>query len=264
MAINEKFIGYFRLLEACGAPGCPVCRRVRDESHHHLESLLYEQVTDPDTRRDIRAAWGLCNWHTWMLLEVDDSLFGASIIYEDLLGLVLRRLGRHRDGSPRARFGAWLAARGWGRRLPRIVELYRRRRICPVCAVATDTGCRCLLAMLKFVDDPELQLAYARSEGLCLPHTLQAIELGGGTSELRALLDRTHQKWAKLREDLETFVRKHDYRNREPFTEAETASYMRAFEMLAGAKGLFGNQLEFPGGKTRRKRAGEARDDAEN
>jgi len=29
----RKFIGYFRLAEACQRPGCPVCRCVNDDSH---------------------------------------------------------------------------------------------------------------------------------------------------------------------------------------------------------------------------------------
>jgi len=97
---EEKFIGYFRLVEACEKPGCPLCRCVTSESHSYLDALLYEQVTDPDTRRAIRAAWGFCNWHTWMLLEIEHSLFGASIIYEDLVTLALRQLSHPHHKAP--------------------------------------------------------------------------------------------------------------------------------------------------------------------
>ena len=45
---EEKFIGYLRLVEACAAPGCPVCWCVIRESRSRLGALLYEQVTDPD------------------------------------------------------------------------------------------------------------------------------------------------------------------------------------------------------------------------
>jgi hypothetical protein len=90
-AMTEKFIGYLRLVDACGRPGCPICRCVREASLGHLEALLYEQVTDADTRRTLRTSWGFCNWHTWMLLEVEHSLFGAAIIYEDLVGRARRR-----------------------------------------------------------------------------------------------------------------------------------------------------------------------------
>jgi hypothetical protein len=239
--MSEKFVGYFRFLEACDAGGCPVCRCLRDESRSHIDALLYEQVTDPDTRRDVRASWGFCNWHTWMLLEVENSLFGSAIIYEDLVRLLLERVRRFAD-RPRRRAG-WLGWLDRRRRLPRLVELYRRRQVCPLCVSAADTADRCLTTVVKFFDDPDLRAAYARSDGLCAPHMLRALEVNAGDSGARELLDRTVAKWTRFREDIERFVGKHDYRNREPFTDAEAASYMRAFEMMAGAKGLFGNDL---------------------
>jgi len=89
-----RFVGFFRLVEACAHPGCPVCRCVIRDSRSYLDALLYEQVTDPDTRRAIRASWGFCNWHTWMLLEVEHSIFGSALIYEELVKLALSRTER--------------------------------------------------------------------------------------------------------------------------------------------------------------------------
>ena len=179
---EEKFIGYFRLIEACGQPGCPICRCATNDSRSHLNALLYEQVSDPDTRRAIRASWGFCNWHTWMLLEVESSAFGAAIIYADVLGLALRR------------------SEGLGR-----------------------------------------PAAYARSEGLCLPHLFLAAEQNAAAPQTHILVERTREKWAALGKELASFVSKHDYRNRDPYTVSESASHTRAYETLAGAKNLFGN-----------------------
>lgn len=240
---EEKFVGYVKLVDACGESGCPVCRCVVDESHSYLEALLYEQVTDPDTRRAIRASWGFCNWHTWMLLEIEHSIFGASIIYEDLVKLVLERTERLGDQSGRGRRrgqGFTLLAR---KRRPSSSEFYGRRATCPACATAAPTEKRYVHTLLTYMDDPDVQAAYARSDGLCLPHLLAALEEHGERPEARALLDRTRTKWAKLGEELSSFVSKHDYRNREPYTAAEAASYARAFQMLVGAKNVFGNDL---------------------
>jgi hypothetical protein len=241
--MSEKFIGYFRLLDACAQGGCPVCRCVRESGHLYLDALIYEHVTDPDTRRRLRASWGFCNMHTWMLLETENSYLGAGIIYEDLLGRLVHRVRRLADRSRVGRFASWLSTLGWRRRGPTIAELYRRRQICPVCASAAAAEDQYLRTLGRFISDPEVVLAYANSDGICAPHALQAIELEAGSPGLPQLLDRTLQKWQSLREDLESFVRKHDYRNREPFTEAEAESYRRAFELLAGAPGLFGNDL---------------------
>lgn len=240
---EEKFIGYFRLVEACGKRGCPVCRCVSDESRAYLDALLYEQVTDPDTRRAIRASWGFCNWHTWMLLEVDHSIFGSAIIYEDLVKLALRRTERLGERAERPRSRGWLSALIGRRRRPTAVELYRARAACPACRAAADTERRYLEALVTFIDDGDLQAAYARCDGLCLPHLFAGLENNADRHAARVLVDRTREKWAKLGQEIGSFVSKHDYRNREPYTEAEVASYTRAFEMLVGAKSVFGNDV---------------------
>lgn len=240
---EQKFIGYFRLVEACGEPGCPVCRCVSTDSRAYLGALLYEQVTDPDTRRRIRASWGFCNWHTWMLLEIEDSIFGASIIYDDLMTLALRRTERLGDQAGRRRRRGWLSTLMGRTRPPAVVEQYGRRPACPACANAADTEKRYVETLVTFIDDGDLQLSYARSDGLCLPHLFAAADAHGESPNVLTLVGRTRAKWAKLGQELGSFVRKHDYQNREPFSPAETASYVRAFEALAGAKHVFGNDL---------------------
>ena len=240
--VTEKFFGYFRLLDACARSGCPVCSLVEDDGRRYLGALLYEQVTDPDTRRRIRAAWGFCNWHTWMLLEVPNAASGAAILYEDLVRISLDRIRRMRDGTTTFVTRTWsrLFAR---RRRPTIVELRRRRRSCPACAWVSEAEARYLATLTRFVDDPQLARAHASSDGLCAPHLLAAVELSSGTVELGRLLDLTMLKWNALRRDLEGFVGKHDYRNRVPFTDAEASSYRRAFEMMAGRQGAWGSDL---------------------
>ncbi|PWU20539.1 MAG: hypothetical protein C5B48_12420 [Candidatus Rokuibacteriota bacterium] len=241
---EQKFVGYFRLVEACGESGCPVCHCLLAEGRNYLDALLYEQVTDPDTRRAIRAAWGFCNWHTWMLLEIEHSLFGASIIYEDLVALTLQRieqLQHKRVGAPRR--GGWLGVL-WRRPRQRAVPAeYRQRAVCPACAHAADAERRYLRTLLRVAEDGDLQAAYARSDGLCLPHLFAAVEENSGDSGANALVERTREKWARVGRDIASFVSKHDYRNREPYTPAEAASYRRAFELLVGAKSVFGNDV---------------------
>jgi hypothetical protein len=68
------------------------------------------------------------------------------------------------------------------------------------------------------------------------------------------LLARTLPKWAELRRDLQGFIGKHDHRKRQPFTEAESAASLRALEVVAGAPGLFGNDLRI--GMRRLRRGG--------
>ncbi|MBI1847362.1 MAG: hypothetical protein HY294_01000 [Candidatus Rokubacteria bacterium] len=251
---EERFIGYFRLVEACAEPGCPVCRCVTHESRSYLDSLLYEQVTDPGTRRVIRAAWGFCNWHTWLLLEIGSSRFGAAIIYDDLVRLALSRTERLAARAGQSRGRRWLRALFGGARRPGVMDLYRARAACPACVHAADSERRYLDTIVKFIDDGDLQAGYARSDGLCVPHLFAALEGNPERHEARMLVDRTRAKWAGIGRDIGSFVAKHDYRNREPYTAEETASYTRAFEMFAGAKSVFGNDVHAPSSTRRASR----------
>ena len=130
-----------------------------------------------------------------------------------------------------------------------MLEHYRRRRACPACTHALASEGRYLRAMVTFVDDAELQAAYAGSDGLCLPHMVRAAEDEPAAPQVDTLLSRTRERWAEIGRDVAAFVGKHDYRNREPFTAAEAASYTRAFEMLVGARSFSGGGLPTPRGR---------------
>jgi hypothetical protein len=248
-----KFIGFFRLVDACAEPGCPVCRCLVADARQYLGALLYEHVNDPDTRRRLRASWGFCGWHTWMLRELADPAFGSAIIHEDLLRVLSQRF--QRQWSVRRRESPGLLGRlrhllGRQRR-PVLVELRDRRPICSACLETTDAEERYLDAALLFADDPQFDRAYARSEGLCVPHAARALELGP-TRLAEPLVTRAIQKWEALRRDLRGFIEKHDHRNTLAFTEAEGLSYLRAFEAVAGAPGVFGNDARLRGRSHRR------------
>src|SRR6266545_1721028 len=224
-----KFIRFFRLLDACDHPGCPVCRCLVADARQYLDSLLYERVNDPDTRRRLHASWGFCSWHAWMLREVSDPAFGSAIMYEDFLRAAIQRFEHKANRlvkSPRGLLG-WLG---------RLVGRARRSLI-------AESEVDYVRAALRFIDDPQFDSAYRRSQGICVPHALQALQLGADATHAQLLVTRTLPKWAELRRDLQGFVDKHDYRNRRPFTEAESTAYLRAIEVLTGARGLFANDL---------------------
>jgi hypothetical protein len=243
--LRDKFVGFFRLVDACEKPGCPVCRRLQFDSGQYLEALLYEQVTDPDTRKRLYGSWGFCNWHASMLPQTADPAFGSSILCEDLLRLAIDRFERgwpRRASRPRGPLG-WLRRLLGGRRSLALVALFRRRAACPACEAIADSEARYLRTAIQFVGDPQFGHAYARSQGLCVPHTLRAMELGRASPGVDRLIAETLPKWTMLRRDLSDFIAKHDHRNTEPFTEAEATAYRRALEALTGASGVFGNDV---------------------
>lgn len=243
--MTEKFIGFFRVVAACAAPGCPLCRCLVEDARRDLGALLDERVTDVETRRRLRAAWGLCNRHTWMLRTVGGAATGAAILHADLIRVAAERIGGGRD-RPLAR-----PLRRLLRRLrplrpaacarSSLVGRYRARARCPLCLQAADAEARYLQTVVDFGRDAELMRAYAGSSGLCVPHVMRIIERGGDTAALRPLIERTIEKWRALQANLEAFVRKHDHRSTEPVSESEASACERALAIVAGAPGVFDN-----------------------
>lgn len=248
----SRFVGHVHLVDACAEAGCPVCRCVAESSRRYLAAVVYEQVNDPETRRHLRASWGLCNWHAWMLEDTPGARFGAAIIAVDLLGRMIgrvRRLGDRPGGRTRrgwrgaTRSLARLARLAGRRPGPGLVTLYARRLTCPACDDAARAEDAYLDIVLESLADAEFREAYERSHGLCVPHVMVALARGAGRPETGTLLAVTATKWTDLRDEVARFVGKHDYRNTEPVTDEEAVAVQHAVAVLAGGRALFGNDL---------------------
>jgi hypothetical protein len=110
-------------------------------------------------------------------------------------------------------------------------------------APATHRSAHYVTVVVEYADDAEFDRAYEASGGLCLPHLIHAVERSAGTTGLPKILKRTLHKWEDMQRNLERFVAKNEYRNREPITAAEGEARLQAFEVLAGKPGLFGTDL---------------------
>lgn len=243
--MTGKFIGFFRLVDACERGGCPVCSCLEEDSRRAVETLLYERVTDPETRHRLRDAWGFCNWHAATLLDSPSAATGAAILFADLLRVCQQRVERLRGHTDRR--ASW--SRLWTGRRPRLPVDYRSRPRCPMCAGLDTAEKHYLDAVVDFADDPQFGRAYERSTGLCLPHVVAMVDRRAAAAGVEDIIHATLRKWQRLREDLERFVRKHEYRNTEPITDSEAASWRVASEILAGRPCLFSNHIRRAGAR---------------
>lgn len=143
---REKHIAFFRLLDACGEPECPVCHLVRRRVEQYFDGLLYEKVNDPEIRKRFRAAGGFCNPHSFQFMSCHDGL-AASILYRDLLATWLKR--------------------------PAALPVPSRSGLlpgCPACREKARAEDACLSLLVEFLEDEQLKTALLSSDGLCLPH----------------------------------------------------------------------------------------------
>ncbi len=59
----SRHISFYEVKGALGQEGCPICRLTADVVERYLDFMLWERVTDPDLRREVRQARGFCRDH---------------------------------------------------------------------------------------------------------------------------------------------------------------------------------------------------------
>lgn len=220
--------GAHRLVEACRAPGCPLCRTLRAAAVQDLTAFLAEHVTDPGARARLSAAGGFCASHAALLREVPDAALGVAIVYEALVTDARRWVTGARAGARQA--GRWRRL-GPRRGTPAGPASAPE---CPACQEAPRAERRLLAVLLDGLAGPELGDAYRGSEGLCLPHLRAALARGAGHPGLGLVLEHAHARLSELADALRGFIATHDHRATTRPTAAEAASWTRALERLAG------------------------------
>ncbi|HXH08167.1 MAG TPA: DUF6062 family protein [Alphaproteobacteria bacterium] len=239
---TDKSFTYFALLEAFGKSGCPVCRLMEEYSRRYLEAVFYEQVNDVGLRRKLREARGFCNWHAWLVKTIASSALGAAIIAKDLITEEIARL----DALLRKPLAARLyhTIKISPKSLSTFLQGWRQKGICPACEIILEHEQHALETILNFLHEAEFARLFESSAALCVIHTRRAAEANGTHPHLQALLEIQRRKYIHLVGELEEFCRKHDYRFSHESWGAESRSWLRAIELLAGKPDVFGNEIQ--------------------
>ncbi len=245
----DKSFTYFALFEAFGKSGCPVCRLMEEYSLSYLDALFYAQVNDVGTRRKLREARGFCNWHAWQAKKIASSALGVAIIAKDLLTEEITRLDYLLRGPSFRTNERALSPRIAANSLLSLIQGWRQKRVCPACEVMLEHERHALETILNFLLDTEFASRFENSAGLCVIHTMRAVERHGSHRYLRELIAMQRGKYAHLAGELEEFCRKHDYRFSHESWGAESDSWLRAIEFLVGKPNIFGNDVHQKGSR---------------
>jgi hypothetical protein len=227
---QDQTSSFYDLRDDLPLPGCVVCRLKAESVDRFLDGLLWECVTDPEKRAEIRQARGFCREHFWRLTRPGAAL-GAAIITRDVLQNALRTM---EDAASRAP-SAWSMRRastraGLASRLGPEVE-------CSACVWAAKMEDVYLQALShNLLGEDGLLSAYESSDGLCLPHFRQALTHARDRRVLAALLDAQRIVWQRLVGHLDEFIRKSDYRFRDEAWGEERDAWLRAIAALAGTQ----------------------------
>jgi hypothetical protein len=232
--------GYHDLKEALAQPGCAVCALKARAVDRFLDGLLWDQVTDPVTRQQVRAAQGFCPDHTWRLVRPQAAL-GIAILSRDVLHSVLQTLEgiQHRQlpAFSRRRVRESLDRTVSSAAAGEVVARLTPDKACPACVQADAMEVVYLDTLLdQLLGSDGLLSAFSASDGLCLPHLRKAAPRARDRAAFHALIEAQASIWTRLVGDLDEFTRKSDTRFRdEPWGE-ERDAWRRAVAALGGSR----------------------------
>lgn len=223
----RRHAGEHDLIEALDQSGCPVCHLAAEAVDAFLASVCYEQVNDLELREQLRTAGGFCRPHARAFLGQPHGRLAAAIVYRDVLVNAARRLER-RGGGPRGRLAGFL---GKPEPAPTVGPDARR---CPACRVLTEAEERHLATLRGRLTDPAIRERYRAADGLCLPHLDRALRADDDGAHLLAVA--AVEQLGALVDDLDEYIRKHDYRFRTEVWQGEDNTPARAVERAVGTE----------------------------
>jgi hypothetical protein len=219
----------YSLLEACRAPGCPVCRLEQRAVERYLDNKFYESVNSVAWRDELRQSFGFCHEHTWLAVNgrLGDAL-GFSIISRDLVNSILKQLNEESSSSSAS-----------GRRtsvLKQVLYALTPRKRCPVCEHRDETTRRVLSVLVEELGQPNITDALEASDGLCLPHLRVVLEHVKDSSDCETLLTIHREKLENLRAELDEFIRKSEYKAVKESFGSEGNAWLRAISVITGRR----------------------------
>ena len=232
---------YFDVIDACAEPGCPLCRMSQKVVERHLAGIIYDSVNDPEIRLTLRQSYGYCHTHAWLLPGIESSSpLGIAFIYRDLLNTVTKDLDNGRF-QKRSRLSLKSMKQKLDRKQPasnteNMVKQVQPSKPCPACVEQIEMDRLAVLAMTEALDESNENMitALAESDGICLPHLRQSLELCHSEISFTTLVTQAKEKFLALQSELDEFIRKHDYRFQKEKIGAEKDSWRRAIATMVG------------------------------
>lgn len=223
------------LIEALQSPACALCQIAEQNNPRYVETLLDEAVIDVEQRDAWRAAKGLCGWHAWMAVKTPQGAGSLAILYHDVLRhdlLQIDSIAAPDGDRPQRRFR---------RRLRNWLASWQSGPTCPACRIWLEQERLYVQALLNDWHDPALSQAFVDSVGLCWPHVQRLAAWQPRHENLPSVLKAQRVNLERLQRDLESFIRKLDYRFADEPYGREADAWRRAVSLYAGPAGWLGS-----------------------
>ena len=219
---NDKYTGksFHELIEAFKKEGCPLCRVVSFSIDSYFESMLYEFVNDPKVRSDLRKSLGYCKKHSLQLKKIVEKTynkFGASIIFEDVTKELIKKLEKL-SKLP----------------LKELKKIMITNHNCPACVYQQSYANNYFSEILGNLENEDFFNKFLESDGLCFNHLLILLKMVKNSTTINKIIENQKSKLAKINKDLNAFVKKHDWQNKEKITIDEAIAMEKAFRKIIG------------------------------
>jgi len=204
--------------------GCPVCNHLIGVTFEFFCHFQHDLVTKENLQREFSLGGGFCARHTWQF-AAGASPLGLSIgchAWVERIGIGLRdsKGGQEAD-------------------LNDGVLLVAQPSCCRLCAPLLDAQAVFVGRLAAFVSNDHGREAYARSQGVCLPH-LEKLRIAINASETKEfVVNHAGRRLIELAEYMRSYARKREARQRFLLTADEKGAYIRALVYLVGDKRVF-------------------------
>lgn len=228
-------LNYYDLIDAMQQrDGCPVCQLLLRDTEQLLDSLLYEYSNSYLIHQKIRASRGLCNLHTWQLVEFKGNVLNIAVLQEAALDEILRILDQ--AGSRlNIRLSRWRSSDASS-----LADQLEARERCFVCESLDKAEQHYLTTFASHLPDSRFQEAYQQSSGLCLAHFRQALRLAQPKAA-RLLTEAQTAIWKTLQAELESLINQYDVNKTGGQILHDADSLQRVLEALVSAPGIRGS-----------------------
>jgi len=218
--IRSPSYSYFDLLQIFSKEGCPICLLSNEVINDYFDNLLYEKVNDPFLRTIIRKSFGYCKRHSLQIERVAENTFqglGLAIIIEDISNILLKKYEVIAKGIPKKQNSK--------------KQYYNQ---CPACSYQSTFEQIYASEIAYRVKEEAFFNEFKKSGGLCLHHLTEVTKHITDPDDLKRLIEYHVSSLGMIIRDINSFIDKQDYRNKERITAKEAEARKKALRKIIG------------------------------
>jgi hypothetical protein len=232
-------LSYYDLIEMFPQPGCVICNLLLKAADQFLDNLLYERVLEQETHTAMRRRRGLCSTHSQRAIEFKGSSVSLAILYKTVLDEILTEI-KQTSAEPIPKKSGLGQLFSTAKDLFSLAARLEPKGRCVACDAVDESERRYVHALNHHIGDARMRAAYQGSNGLCVPHFRMVIREANDPILAREIISIQQSMWAQLKDELQEFIDKSDYRRGREVAGSEAGSWLRAAMSMAGEKDIFG------------------------